>query len=83
MANQDPDKEDILRAKQAVSPAGLGDRSDKATRMPGNERPEDSPIDGLETDPENDVDDQDVSTTHPNRNRDGKPNLDKPAYGGT
>ncbi len=83
MENQDPDKEDILRAKQAVSPAGLSDRSDKATKMPGNERPEDSPIDGLTTDPLDDPEADDAPTTHPNRNRDGKANLDKPAYGGT
>lgn len=79
MENQDPDKEDILRAKQAVSPAGLGDRSDKATQMPGYERPEDSPIDGLPTDPSEDDEEQDA-TTHPNRNRDGKVDIGKPPY---
>ncbi|GAB3556360.1 hypothetical protein [Spirosoma fluminis] len=80
MENQDPDQEDILRAKQAVSPAGLGDRSDKATRLPGNDRPEDSPIDGLPTDPAEDGEDDDVATTHPNRNRDGKVDIGKPPY---
>lgn len=80
---EDPEKDDILRAKQAVSPAGLGDRSDKATTMPGNDRPEDTPLDGLDTDPADDVDDDVMPTTHPNRNRDGKVDLDKPAYGGS
>lgn len=80
---EDPDKEDILRAKQAVSPAGLGDRSDKATTLPGNDSPEDTPLDGFDTTPADDVDDDVMPTTHPNRNRDGKVDLDKPAYGGS
>ncbi len=83
MENQDPDREDILRAKQAVSPAGLGDRSDKATTMPGNDSPEDTPLDGIDTSPSDSEEDNDVPTTHPNRNRDGKVDINKPAYGGS
>lgn len=80
MENQDQDKEAILRAKQAISPAGLGDRSDKATTLPGNDSPEDTPVSGMDTTPADDAEEDDVSTTHPNRNRDGKVDLDKPPY---
>ncbi|MBC3784551.1 hypothetical protein [Spirosoma utsteinense] len=79
MENQDQDKEDILRAKQAISPAGLGDRSDKATRLPGNDSPEDTPLSGLDTSPSDD-EVEDEATTHPNRNQDGKVDIDKPSY---
>ena len=43
------EKDDIMRAKQALSPASLGDRSDKATTLPGNDSPDDSPIDGMDS----------------------------------
>lgn len=79
MENQDQDKEDILRAKQAVSPAGLGDRSDKATQLPGNDSPEDTPVSGMDTSPSDD-EIEDEATTHPNRNQDGKVDIDKPPY---
>ena len=79
MENQDQDKEAIIRAKQAVSPAGLGDRSDKATTLPGNDSPDDTPLSGMDTTPSDDEADE-TPTTHPNRNRDGKVDIDKPSY---
>lgn len=79
MEDQDQDKEAIIRAKQAVSPAGLGDRSDKATTLPGNDSPDDTPLSGMDTAPSDD-DADDTPTTHPNRNRDGKVDIDKPSY---
>jgi hypothetical protein len=90
MENQDQEKEAIIRAKQAVSPAGLGDRSDKATRLPGNDSPEDTPLSGMN--PEDGADrledeymDGDepganVRQNNPNRNPNPKPDIDKPAY---
>ena len=78
MENQDQDKEAIIRAKQAVSPAGLGDRSDKATTLPGNDSPDDTPVSGMDTTSSDEEDD--APTTHPNRNRDGKVDIDKPSY---
>lgn len=80
MENQDPDQEDILRAKQAISPAALGDRSDKATTLPGNDSPEDTPLSGLNTDPASGEEEDDVPTSHPNRNRDGKVDIGKGSY---
>jgi hypothetical protein len=46
---EDQDKEAIIRAKQAISPAGLTDRSDKATTLPGNDSPDDSPLEGMDS----------------------------------
>lgn len=46
---EDQEKEDIKRAKQAISPAGLEDRSDKAATLPGNNKPDDSPIEGMDS----------------------------------
>lgn len=78
---EDEDKEAIIRAKQAVSPAGLGDRSDKSTTLPGNNTPEDTPLSGIDTSPSDDeLDDDEATTTHPNRNRDGKVDIGKPPY---
>jgi hypothetical protein len=80
---EDEEKEAIIRAKQAVSPAGLGDRSDKATTLPGNDSPEDTPLSGMDISPsdEDEVDnDSDAATTHPNRNVDGKVDIGKPPY---
>lgn len=79
---EDPEKEDILRAKQAISPAGLGDRSDKATTLPGNDSPADTPIDELKMTPTDDDigEDDNDPTTHPNRNRDGKVDIGKGSY---
>ncbi|GAA4400805.1 hypothetical protein GCM10023187_14340 [Nibrella viscosa] len=86
MANQEnEDKEDIIRAKQAISPDGLADRS--GADLPGSELPEED-IPDL---PPNEYEDkymtgdsigENVREMNPNRNRDGKPDLDKPAYGG-
>ncbi|WP_018619721.1 hypothetical protein [Spirosoma luteum] len=77
---EDEDKEAIIRAKQAISPAGLGDRSDKATTLPGNDSPEDTPLSGIDPTPSEDDQDDDTTTTHPNRNANGKPDIDKPPY---
>ncbi len=84
--NEDPSKEDQIRAKQAISPAGLGNRS--GTGLPGSEFP-DEDIQNLASDEiednymEGDGFGENVTERHPNRNRDGKPDLDKPAYGGS
>lgn len=77
---EDEEKESIIRAKQAVSPAGLGDRSDKSTTLPGNDSPEDTPLSGLDLSPSDPEEDDDTPTTHPNRNQDGKVDIDKPPY---
>lgn len=80
MENQD--KEDIIRAKQAISPAGLGDQSVEGTSGPGSEIDPDA----LAPDPiedeymDGDKPGANVHMTHPNRNPDDKPDLDKPAY---
>lgn len=79
MENQS--KEDEIRAKQAISPAGLGDRSVEGTSGPGAE------LDAPELEPDeledNYMDGDEVAGNvrmmHPNRNED-KPDLDKPAY---
>lgn len=77
---EDEDKEDILRAKQAISPAGLGDRSDKATTLPGNDSPDDTPLSGIDPTPSEVDEDDDTATTHPNRNANGKVDVGKPPY---
>lgn len=79
---EDPDKDDILRAKQAISPAGLGDRSDKATTLPSNDKPTDTPIDEMKITPTDDDigEDDNEPTTHPNRNADGKVDIGKGPY---
>ncbi len=59
---EDQEKEAINRAKQAISPAGLGDRSDKATTLPGNDSPDDTPIEGMDSQPEDDQDDIRLTT---------------------
>ena len=46
---ENSEKEAINRAKQAISPAGLGDRSDKATTLPDNDSPDDSPLEGMDS----------------------------------
>ncbi|MEZ0538511.1 hypothetical protein [Fibrella arboris] len=80
MENQD--KQDEIRAKQAISPAGLGDQSAEgnsgvgaeidAPELPANEM-EDTYMNGDEPA-------ENVPMTHPNRNEGGKPDIDKPAY---
>lgn len=80
MENQE--KEDIIRAKQAISPAGLANQSVEGNSGPGSQ------IDAEELEPdalEEDYMDGDklaanVRVTHPNRNPNPKPDIDKPAY---
>lgn len=85
-AGNDPSKEDQIRAKQAISPAGLGDRSDKGQSRPGSEGDvPDAPPGDLEA---RYVDDEgpsqepteNVPTRHPNRNPGDKTDSGKPAY---
>ncbi len=75
------DKDDILRAKQAISPAGLGDQSVEGNSGPGSEiDPQPLPADALEEEYMNgDEPAEHIGQRHPNRNTD-KPDLDKPAY---
>ena len=82
MAEQD--KKDIIRAKQAISPAGLGDQSAEGNSGPGAE------IDAPEL-PKNETEDtymngdepaEDMPMTHPNRNPDKEGQTDQPGYGG-
>jgi len=80
MENQD--KQDEIRAKQAISPAGLEDQSAEgnsgvsaeidAPKLPANEM-EDTYMNGDEPA-------ENVPMTHPNRNEGGKQDLDKPSY---
>lgn len=76
------DKEDIIRAKEAISPAGLANQSAEGTSGPGSQ------IDADELSPDA-LDDEymdgdkvaaNVRMTHPNRNPNSKPDIDKPAY---
>lgn len=69
---ENEEKQDILRAKQAISPAGLGDRSDKAMTLPGNESPDDTSLSGIDSTPSMVDEDDDSATTHPNRHANGK-----------
>lgn len=76
-------KEDQIRAKQAISPAGLGDQSTEGNSGPGAEiEPPALPADELE-DKYMDGDEpaDDLPQTHPNRNRD-KTGGSTPSYGG-
>lgn len=79
---EDQDKEDIIRAKQAISPAGLGDQSVEGTSGPGSEiDPDALAPDALEDEyMDGDKPGANVHMTHPNRNPDDKSDLDKPAY---
>lgn len=80
MENQE--KEDIIRAKQAISPTGLGDQSAEGNsgvgakidppQLPANEM-EDTYMNG-------DQPAEDLPMTHPNRNADGKVDNDKSSY---
>ena len=87
MAEQDQeDKEKIIAAKQAISPKGLMDQSTEgnsgqaaeidASQLPANEV-EETYMNGDEPA-------ENVPMTHPNRDHSqaGKPQLDKPSYGG-
>jgi hypothetical protein len=79
MENQD--KEDIIRAKQAISPAGLADQSAEGTSGPGSQiDPEELAPDELEDEyMDGDEPAANVRMTHPNRNT-NKPDIDKPSY---
>ncbi|MBD2755575.1 hypothetical protein [Spirosoma validum] len=80
MENQE--KEDIIRAKQAISPAGLADQSAEGTSGPGSQiDPEDLAPDALEDEyMDGDKPGANVRMKHPNRNPNPKPDIDKPAY---
>ncbi|WP_020606491.1 hypothetical protein [Spirosoma spitsbergense] len=75
-------REDIIRAKQAISPDGLEDQSVEGNSGVGSEvitkklppdELEDKYMDGDETA-------ANVRVNNPNRNPDSKPDIDKPAY---
>lgn len=83
---KDEEKDDIIRAKQAISPDGLENQS--AAGGVGNELPDsDLPTDEL---PNDDLADkyvdapdepgENVRVMNPNRNPNDKPDIDKPAY---
>lgn len=78
------ENDDILRAKQAISPAGLGDQSIEGNSGPGAEidAPELEPNEREETYMDGDEPSANAPMTHPNRNAGGKADLDKPGYGG-
>ena len=59
---ENSEKEAINRANQAISPAGLGDRSDKATASPDNDSPDDSPLEGMDSNLADDQDDIQLTT---------------------
>ncbi len=80
------DKEDIIRAKQAISPSGLGNRSDAGESNISGELPDDAlpkdalPNDNLEEEYMNgDEPAENAPMTHPNRNAD-KPDNGKGSY---
>ena len=79
---EDQEKEDIIRAKQAISPAGLGDQSVEGNSGPGSEiDAEELAPDALEDEyMDGDKPGGNVHMTHPNRNPNDKPDIDKPAY---
>ncbi|QMW01528.1 hypothetical protein [Spirosoma foliorum] len=82
------DREDIIRAKQAISPNGLENQSAEghsgvSTEQPVGDLPDeklpnqeltDKYMDGSDEPGEN------VRVMNPNRNPDNKPSIDKPAY---
>ncbi|MFD2934343.1 hypothetical protein [Spirosoma flavum] len=82
------DREDILRAKKAISPNGLEDQSAEGNSVIGGELPsdgiltEDLPIDALEDKYMDGPDEpgQNVRIMHLNRNPNSKPDIDKPTY---
>ncbi|WP_460638512.1 hypothetical protein [Larkinella harenae] len=83
------EKKNEINAKQAISPAGLANQSVEGTSGPGSQLPDEeiqdiSPteIEDRYLDGDEDQTGANVRETHPNRNRDGKPQLDKPSYGG-
>lgn len=82
------ERENIIWAKQAISPDGLEDQSAEGKSGVGGELPDgDLPTEALPNDElrEKYADGPDepaanVRVMHPNRNADGKPDIDKPAY---
>ncbi|MFC5408186.1 hypothetical protein ACFPMF_02605 [Larkinella bovis] len=81
-------KEEI-EAKLAIGPAGLANQSAGGTSGPGSQLPDEeiqdiapTEIEDKYLDGDEDAPGANVRETHPNRNRDGKPQLDKPSYGG-
>ncbi len=82
------ERENIIRAKQAISPDGLEDQSAEGKSGVGAELPEgDLPTEALPNDAMSekytdgpDEPGENVRVMHPNRNADGKPDIDKPAY---
>lgn len=85
----DADEQKRIDAVQAISPAGLGDQSVEGNSGPGSELPnediQDVPPTELEDEYLNEEGDDvasNVRQLHPNRNPNGKPQLDKPSYGG-
>lgn len=78
----DQEQENIQRAKQAISPAGLMDQSAEGNSGPGAEI--DAPTlahNQQEEDYMNgDEPTENVPITHPNRHPDDKTELDKPSY---
>ncbi len=80
MENQE--KEDIIRAKQAISPAGLADQSVEGNSGTGSEIDAEALApDALEDEyMDGDKPGANVRMTHPNRNPNDKPDIDKPAY---
>jgi len=82
------DREDIIRAKQAISPDGLEDQSAEGNSGPGSEQPvEDLPDQDLPNDAVRekytdgpDEPGENVRVMNPNRNPNDKPDIDKPAY---
>ncbi len=82
------DREDIIRAKQAISPNGLENQSAEGHSGVSSEQPlEDLPTEAL---PNDDVSEKymdgpddpgaNVRVMNPNRNPNDKPDIDKPAY---
>lgn len=79
---ENEEKEDLIRAKQAISPAGLGDQSVEGTSGPGSEidPPELAPDELEDEYMDGDEPGANLNVRHPNRNPNHKPDIDKPAY---
>lgn len=78
---ENEEKENIIRAKQAISPDGLENQSAEGKSGVGSEiDPQPLPTDAVEDKYMNGDEPADnVRQMHPNRNTD-KPDIDKPAY---
>lgn len=76
------EKDDLIRARQAISPAGLADQSAEGTSGPASEIDADKlPTDELEDEyMDGDKPAANLHMRHPNRNPNDKPDIDKPAY---